>query len=153
MRKIHVFILASMVFWSVSCDKKTVIKEQTVFENLLDCLCDTINTEDCKIAQSDHFDLIDAEGFLYSTANYSNLIQLRESDALKVDRSRFPTWEKRFYMIVPCNLPKELSKRDFEMQKVRLSCRLYYEPLPWPGRSLISQNGYSAKLLRIELIQ
>ena len=113
MRKIHILIAFLMAYGLITCNKVPAIKEQTVFENLLDCLCDTINTEDCKIAQSDRFDLIDAEGFLYSTANYSNLIQIRESDALKVDRNRFPTWEKRFYMIVPCNLPKELSKKDY----------------------------------------
>ena len=56
-------------------------------------------------------------------------------------------------IIEACNMPKELSSQDFDGINVKLSCHLYYEPLPWAGRSLPSKNGYSAELLRIELLQ
>ena len=155
MRKIHILIAFLMAYGLMACNKVPAIKEKTVFENLTACKCDTSNGDpgDCKIYLSDRFDLIDVKGKLYSMANYSVYIRLDGNDAAKVDNDRFPVWKMRAGIIAACNIPTELSSRDFDGVNVRLSCRLYYEPLPWPGRSLISKNGYSAELLRIELIQ
>ena len=154
MKKIHIFIVLIMAYWLIACDKPPM-KEQTIFENLAACKCDTSNGDpgNCKAYLSDRFDLIDVKGKLYSTANYSINVRLNGNDAAKVDNYRFPVWKMRAGIIEACNMPKELSSRNFDGVNVKLSCHLYYEPLPWAGRSLPSKNGYSAELLRIELLQ
>ena len=154
MKKTHIIIALVMAYGLITCDKPD-IKVQTVFESLPVCKCDTSNGDpgNCKAYLSDRFDLIDVKGKLYSTANYSIIIRLDGNDAAKVDNYRFPVWKMRAGIIEACNMPKELSSQDFDGVNVKLSCHLYYEPLPWAGRSLPSKNGYSAELLRIELLQ
>ena len=50
-------------------------------------------------------------------------------------------------------MPKAISQKDFDGVRVKLSCRLFYEPLPQQGRSIPSANGYGVELLKIELLQ
>ena len=144
-----------MAYISISCNKEIAIKEPTIFENIPACVFDSTkqNITDIRVFLSDRFDLIDAEGKLYSTANYSINVRLNELDVAKVPQNRFPVWQKRVGIIEACNVPKELSQKDFDGVKVKLSCRLFYEPLPQQGRSLPSANGYAVELLRIELLQ
>jgi hypothetical protein len=153
----NIFYISFMAYVLLSCSKEVAIKDQTVFENLgsIPCFCDTLkqNDEDCKIARSDTYDLIDVEGKLYSAANYYTYIDIVSSAASKVPQDRFPLFEKRNNSIVACNMPKELSSKDFDGARVKLSCRLFYEPLPWPGRSIPQADGYGVELLRIELLE
>ncbi len=152
MKKILFIIF--MAYAIISCNKE-IAKEPTVFENIPACVFDLTKQypADVKIALSDRFDLIDVEGKLYSTANYSINVRLVWSDATKVDLNRFPLWDKRNRTIEACNMPKELSQKDLDGVRVKLSCRLFYEPSPWAGRSIPSANGYGVELLRIELLQ
>ncbi len=43
-------------------------------------------------------------------------------------------------------MPKELSQKDADAVRVKLSCRLFYEPLPQQGRSIPSANDYGIEL-------
>jgi hypothetical protein len=142
-----------MAYVSISC-KKEIAKEPTVFENISACVFDSTKQDptDIKIFTSDRFNLNDVEGKLYSTANYSINVRLNQSEIVKVPRDRFPVWEKRFGIIEACNMPKALSQKDFDGVRVKLGCRLFYEPLPQQGRSIPSANGYGVELLRIELL-
>jgi hypothetical protein len=150
-----ILFVVFMAYISISCHKEVVTKEPTIFENIPTCIFDSAkqNPVDIRIFISDRFDLIDVEGKLYSKANYVINIRLIESDAVKVPRDRFPLFEKRNSTVVACNMPKQLSQKDFDGVRVKLSCRLFYEPLPWPGRSIPSADGYSVELLRIELLE
>jgi hypothetical protein len=155
MNNLLVLLLTAIVFNLISCNKDTPTKELSVFENLAPCKCDSINgdPEDCKIIYRDRFELKDVEGKLYSQSNYSLYVRLNETDAAKVPRDRFPIWEKRGGIIAACNMPKEISQKDFDGVRVKLSCNLLYEQPPLPGRSLIASGGYSVDLLRIELLK
>jgi hypothetical protein len=154
MKKIYFIVVFWIGYNYISC-KKIDMTEQTVFENIPACVFDSTKQDptDIRIFTSDRFDLINVEGKLYSTANYSINVRLNQSEVAKVPRDRFPVWEKRFGIIVACNMPKQLSQKDFDSVRVKLSCRLFYEPLPQQGRSIPSANGYGVELLRIELLQ
>lgn len=144
-----------MAYVLISCDKEIAIKEQTVFENLSVCIFYSTKQAilDIRIFTSDRFELIDVEGKLYSTANQYNNVRLLGLDAAKVPRDRFPIFEQRAGIITACNMPKAISQKDFDGVRVKLSCRLFYEPLPQQGRSIPSANGYGVELLKIELLQ
>jgi hypothetical protein len=151
----NIFYISFMAYVLLSCHKEVAIKDQTVFENLPACIFDSTKQDpaDIRILMSDRFDLIDVEGKLYSVANYFNNIRLGGQDAAKVDYIRFPVWEKRAGIIEACNMPKEISSKDFDGVRVKLSCRLFYEPLPRNGNPPPQANGYGVELLRIELLE
>jgi hypothetical protein len=150
-----ILFVTFMAYVLLSCTKEVAIKDQTVFENVPACVFDSTKQDPAVIRtlMSDRFDLIDVEGKLYSTANYFINIRLLEAHAAKVPSDRFPVFEKRGGIILACNMPKELSNKDFDGVRVKLSCRLFYEALPLPGRSLVAQGGYGVELLRIELLE
>jgi hypothetical protein len=150
-----ILYLSFMAYVLLSCHKEIAIKDQTVFENLPACVFDSTKQDpaDIRILMSDRFDLIDVEGKLYSVANYYIRVELNADDILKVPKARHPVFYERAGRIVACNMPIKLSSKDFNGVKVKLNCRLFYEPLPWPGRSIPQADGYGVELLRIELLE
>jgi hypothetical protein len=149
-----ILLVTFMAYAIISCNKE-IAKEPAVFENIPACVFDSTKQDpaEIRVILSDRFDLIDVEGKLYSVANYYIRVELNTNEILKVPKNRHPIFYERAGRIEACNMPKELSQKDFDGVRVKLSCGLFYEPLPLQGRSIPSANGYGVELLKIELLQ